>query len=89
MRRSLSLVLGTLYFVSLSLMSSCKGNEQPVDPSDPKNAAIAGNVTKPEWKGPSSYDLSSSMTIVAQVDLSPYYAAQLGSRHSRATSVSA
>ena len=78
MRTSLSLVLCTLYFVSLSFfMSSCKGKEQSVDPSDPKNAAIAGNVAKPEWKGPSSYDLSSSMTIVAQVDLSPYYAAQL------------
>ena len=78
MRTSLSLVLSTLYFVSLSfLMSSCKGKEQPLDPSDPKNAAIAGNVAKPEWKGPSSYDLSSSMTIVAQVDLSPYYASQL------------
>ena len=78
MRRLLFFVLCTLPVITLSfVLTSCKGKEQPVDPSDPKNAAIAGNVAKPEWKGPSSYDLSSSMTIVAQVDLSPYYASQL------------
>ena len=78
MRSSLFFVLCTLPVITLSfVLTSCKGKEQPVDPSDPKNAAIAGNVAKPDWKGPSSYDLSSSMTIVAQVDLSPYYASQL------------
>lgn len=75
----LSSVLCTLSFCALlSCFTGCKGKQpEPLDPTDPKNQAIAGNVSKPEWTAPAEYDMGASMTAVVKVDLSVNYAAQL------------
>jgi len=43
--------------------------EQPDQPVTPPTETIAGNVAQPDWKAPTDYDMTSSMTAVVQVDL--------------------
>lgn len=70
----LAFVLCTM---SLCALVGCKDQNPPVNPDDPKNTPIHGNVAAPAWAAPAEYDMSSSMTVIAKVDLSVYYAAQL------------
>lgn len=65
--------------ISLCTLIGCQNQNPPVNPDDPKNVAIRGNVAKPAWEAPadSVYDMTSSMTAVIKADLSILYAAQL------------
>ena len=61
----------------LLLAAGCKKEEpnqpdQPVTPTE-QTETIAGNVSNPGWAVPEPYDLSSSMTVIAKVDLALTY----------------
>ena len=70
-----------MIFVVLSLLVGCKKEENkpttpttPSTPSETEEPAIpSGNIATPDWQVPSDYDYSSSMTVVAQVDLTLSY----------------
>ena len=62
------------------MMVACAAMLLATGCKDEKNQAesIIGNVSKPTWVAPESYDMSSSMTAIVGIDLtSVYTAAQL------------
>lgn len=56
-------------FLALNLFVSC--DPGIITPDD--HVIPNGNVPTPDWQVPSDYDYSSSMTVVAQVDLTQTY----------------
>lgn len=74
-RTSQLIVLAGLAAIAFSLFtfSGCKKDGQ--DPVPPKTDSITGNVALPDWKVAEGYDMTSSMTVVAKVDLSLTYTA--------------
>ena len=68
-------------FVVVCLVAGChkeedddnnNNNNNNTDPTE-KPVIPTGNVPTPDWPVPSDYDYSSSMTVVAQVDLTETY----------------
>jgi hypothetical protein len=66
-----------IIFLVLSLLVGCKKEDsKPTNPSGTEESAIPrGNVPTPDWQVSSDYDYSSSMTVIAQVDLTMSYPA--------------
>ena len=66
-------------FLVVCLVAGChkeedddnNNNNNPVPTEDP--VIPSGNVPTPDWQAPSEYDYSSSMTVIAQVDLTETY----------------
>lgn len=58
-----------IIFLALNLFVSC--DPEIITPDDP--VIPSGNVPTPDWQVPSEYDYSSSMTVIAQVDLTQTY----------------
>lgn len=66
---SLQVLVG---FLVMSLFLSC--DPEIITPPTPEEPEIpTGNIPTPDWQVPSDYDYSSSMTVIAQVDLTQTY----------------
>jgi hypothetical protein len=64
-----------IIFLVFSLFVGCKKeNVSPTTPDGPEESAIPrSNIPIPDWQVSSDYDYSSSMTVIAQVDLTMSY----------------
>lgn len=61
-----------IIFLVLNLFVSC--DPEIITPPTPEEPEIpSGNVSTPDWQVSSDYDYSSSMTVIAQVDLTQTY----------------
>jgi hypothetical protein len=60
------------------MMVACAAMLLATGCKDEKNQAesIIGNVSKPTWVAPESYDMSSSMTAIVAIDLTSVYTAE-------------
>ena len=66
---SLQVLVG---FLVMSLFLSC--DPEIITPPTPEEPEIpTSNIPTPDWQVPSDYDYSSSMTVIAQVDLTQTY----------------
>lgn len=71
MKKHLSFHVFVIFLV-LNMFVSCI--PEIITPPTPDEPAIpSGNVSTPDWQVSSDYDYSSSMTVIAQVDLTQTY----------------